>query len=98
MGVWPVQKKKGMRCATRAIYERMVIKLSRLLQKGRGEGGEEDAADAGLARFAGADLADLTILSSPYAEPAAGSRPGVPLALMPPPPSLPPSPSHAAPQ
>lgn len=70
MGVWPVQKRKGLRCASRAIYERMVIKLSRLLQKGRGEGGdEEEAMDPGLRRFAGASLADLAILSRPYAPP-----------------------------
>lgn len=70
MGVWPVQKRKGLRCASRAIYERMVIKLSRLLQKGRGEGGEEEEAlDPGLRRFAGASLADLAILSRPYQPP-----------------------------
>lgn len=70
MGVWPVQKRKGLRCASRAIYERMVIKLSRLLQKGRGDGGdEEEAMDPGLRRFAGASLADLAILSRPYRPP-----------------------------
>lgn len=70
MGVWPVQKKKGLRCSSRAIYERMVIKLSRLLQKGRGEGmGDEAGMDPRLRRFAGATLTDLTILSQPYLPP-----------------------------
>ena len=70
MGVWPVQKRKGMRCASRAIYERTVIKLSRLLQKGRGEGGEEEEEmEEGLRRFAGADLLGLTINSQPYIPP-----------------------------
>lgn len=101
MGVWPVQKRKGMRCGSRAIYERMVVKLSRLLQKGRGEGGDDEAAiDPGLRRFAGADLAGLTILSAPYAPPPPPGRPpgagaarSIPLAL---PASLPPSPHAAA--
>jgi hypothetical protein len=85
MGVWPVQKRKGMRCGSRGIYERMVIKLSRLLQKGRGEGGEEEALDAALARFAGADYRDLTILSAPYQlpPPPPGAPRGTPLALLP---------------
>lgn len=96
MGVWPVAKRKGMRCGSRPIYERMVVKLSRLLQKGRGEGGdEEQAQDPGLRRFAGADLATLTILSQPYVAPPPPPPQGrQPLAL--PAPSLPPTPHDAA--
>lgn len=85
-----------MRCGSRPIYERMVVKLSRLLQKGRGEGGDAEAAqDPGLRRFAGADLTSLTILSQPYAPPPAAAHQGrQPLAL--PAPSLPPTPHNAA--
>lgn len=83
-----------MRCGSRAIYERMVVKLSRLLQKGRGEGGDdEQAQDPGLRRFAGADLAGLTILSGPYAPPPPPTSRRL-LAL--PAPSMPPSPHDAA--
>ena len=100
LGVWPVGKRKGMRCGSRAIYERMVARLSRLLQRGRGEGlGDEAAVDPALRRFAGADLAGLTILSGPYAPPPPPPPPpghghAAPLAL-PAPGSLPPTP-HAA--
>lgn len=104
MGVWPVQKKKGLRCSNRAVYERMVIKLSRLLQKGRGEGGEEEAGtDPALRRFAGATLADLAILSRPYlppppapAEEGAGADGGAMQLLAPPPPPSQPAPAGAA--
>lgn len=84
-----------MRCGSRPIYERMVVKLSRLLQKGRGEGGDEEPAqDPGLRRFAGADLTSLTILSQPYAPPPALPQGRQPLAL--PAPSQPPTPHDAA--
>ncbi len=85
-----------MRCGSRPIYERMVVKLSRLLQKGRGEGGDEEPAqDPGLRRFAGADLTSLTILSQPYVPPPPAPAQGrQPLAL--PAPSLPPTPHDAA--
>ena len=86
---------QGMRCGSRPIYERMVVKLSRLLQKGRGEGGDEEPAqDPGLRRFAGADLTSLTILSQPYAPPPALPQGRQPLAL--PAPSQPPTPHDAA--
>ena len=99
LGVWPVQKRKGMRCGSRAIYERMVVKLSRLLQRGRGEGGDDEGAlDPGLRRFAGADLTSLTINSGPYVPPPAGPGAGDkrPLALPAPPGSTPASPTAAA--
>jgi hypothetical protein len=94
MGVWPVQKRKGMRCGSRPVYERVVAKLSRLLQRGRGEGGEEEAVDAALSRYAGADYADLTILSGPYLPPHGGQG-RAPLALPAPAASTPTSPHGA---
>lgn len=71
LGVWPVQKRKGLRCVSRTIYERTVAKLSRLLQQSKaGGGGEGDSAP----RFEGADLPQLTILSAPYQPPGPEAR------------------------
>ena len=86
LGVWPVAKRKGLRCASRTIYERTVVKLSRLLQQaqGRGTGGDE-----GAAQFVGANLRELTILSEPYEPPPppggdAGTLARAPATLLPP--------------
>eukprot|EP00887_Chlorella_sp_A99_P007742 scaffold20.g7742.t1 len=68
MGVWPVQKQKGLRCASRLIYERIIAKLNRLLQQHAARGGEVVGRDAPH-RFAEGGLGDLTILSGPYAPP-----------------------------
>lgn len=65
LGVWPVQKRKALRCGSRTVYERTVMKLSRLLQQGRAGPTEEE----GRQRFVGADMRELTILSAPYTPP-----------------------------
>ena len=70
-GVWPVQKRKGMRCGSRATYERTVLRLTKVQQAAQGAGGMlggvEEGAAAGLREFgAGADMQELTILSAPY--------------------------------
>jgi hypothetical protein len=63
LGVWPLTKRKTLRCGSRATYERTIMKLSKLLQRGRGEGGE-GSADQG--QFVGANMPALTIFSAPY--------------------------------
>lgn len=70
LGVWPVQKRKGMRCGSRATYERTVLRLTKeqqASQSGGGVAGEDDAGN----KFVGADIDELTILSAPYRPPAA---------------------------
>jgi hypothetical protein len=74
LGVWPVQKRKGMRCGSRATYERTVLRLTKeqqALQSGSGVAGE-GAAENG---FVGANIDELTILSAPY-KPAAARAGG----------------------
>lgn len=67
MGVWPVQKRKGLRCVSRTIYERTVAKLSRLLQQSKAGAAVEGGGER---EFVGADLQQLTILSAPYIPPS----------------------------
>ncbi len=70
LGVWPVQKRKGMRCGSRATYERTVLRLTKeqqALQSGGGVVGDDDAGN----RFVGANIDELTILSAPYRPPLA---------------------------
>lgn len=65
LGVWPVQKRKGLRCVSRTVYERTVAKLSRLLQQSKaGEGAGE-----GERAFVPATVPQLTILNAPYHPP-----------------------------
>jgi hypothetical protein len=70
LGVWPVQKRKALRCGSRTVYERTVMKLSRLLQQGRVGPTEEERRQ----RFIGADMRELTILSAPYSAPGEPAR------------------------
>ena len=69
LGVWPVQKRKGMRCGSRATYERTVLRLTKeqqALQSGGGAAGEGAAANG----FVPANIEELTIVSAPYRPPA----------------------------
>ena len=66
LGVWPVQKRKGLRCGSRALYERTVLRLTRVQQEVQG-GAVDDGRGGSL--FVGANMADLTILSAPYRAP-----------------------------
>jgi hypothetical protein len=73
LGVWPVAKRKGMRCGSRAVYERTAARLTRVQQEVQGAGADEGA---GAQAFVGANMAELTILSAPYRPPTAGAASG----------------------
>lgn len=72
-GVWPVQKRKGLRCGSRAVYERTVLRLTKVQQAAQGGTFVEDGGSAGEG-FVGADMGELTILSGPYRRPAVVAR------------------------
>jgi len=65
LGVWPVQKKKSLRCGSRVVYEKTVLRLTKVQQavQGAGEGAEEREKGEG---FVGPELNELTIMSQPY--------------------------------
>ena len=72
-GVWPVQKRKGLRCGSRATYERTILRLTKVQQAVQGGVGVEEGA-SGVGGFVGADMGELTILSAPYRPPVVVSR------------------------
>jgi hypothetical protein len=65
LGVWPVQKRKGLRCVSRTVYERTVAKLSRLLQQSKSGHAEGE----GERQFVAPTMAELTILNAPAPPP-----------------------------
>ena len=68
LGVWPLQRKVGLRASSRPAYERAVARLSRVLQQAKaGERGGGEPAPA----FAGAGVEQLAILNAPYCPPSA---------------------------
>ena len=72
-GVWPVQKRKGLRCGSRAVYERTVLRLTKVQQAAQG-GLVVDEGGGNGDGFVGADMGELTILSAPYRRPAVMAR------------------------
>ena len=71
LGVWPVQKRKGLRCGSRMMYERTVLRLTKVQQEVQSGGGVEDTGPKN--EFEGANMADLTIISAPYVAPGAAA-------------------------
>ena len=69
-GVWPVQKRKGLRCGSRAAYERTILRLTKVQQAMQGGGAVVEEGSAG-GEFVGANMEELTILSAPYRSPEA---------------------------
>lgn len=72
-GVWPVQKRKGLRCSTRPLHERTVLRLTRMQQEGTSGEAKKNGlyvgGRGGKGVFEGAGVAELTILSAPYVRP-----------------------------
>ena len=64
-GVWPVQKRKGLRCSGRSSYERTIARLSQVQQSVQSGGGFDDALGSGVT-YVPPSMEDLTILSRPY--------------------------------
>lgn len=65
LGVWPVQKRKSLRCAGRGSYEQTLARLTLVQQSAQGISGFINAS-GGDSNFIAPSLEDLTILSKPY--------------------------------
>jgi len=66
-GVWPVKKRKGLRAGPRAMYERTILRLTKVQQAVQSGGALEEAQRKA---FEGTNMTELTILSAPYVAPA----------------------------
>lgn len=62
LGVWPVQMRKGLRCETRGLFEKTVLKLTKMQQAA--QSGEN--VDEAKHKFKPSQIQDLTVLSLPY--------------------------------
>lgn len=62
LGVWPVQKRKGLRCDTRSIFEKTILRLTKVQQAVQSGTLLDDARK----RFNPSTIQDLTTFSSPY--------------------------------
>jgi len=79
-GVWPVQKRKGLRCGSRTMYERTILRLTKVQQAVQSGGVLEETHRKA---FDGANMAELTIISAPYVPPALQQPAGVTGAMVP---------------
>jgi hypothetical protein len=64
-GVWPVQMRKALRCENRSLFDRTVLRLTKVqqaVQAGR-------SLDEGGQKFVTPVVKDLTVLSRPYISP-----------------------------
>lgn len=66
-GVWPVQMRKALRCENRSVFDRTVLRLTKVQQAAQAG----KSLDEGGLKYSVPTLNDLTVLSSPYKPPTA---------------------------
>lgn len=67
-GVWPVQMKKGLRCENRSLFDRTVLRLTKVQQAAQ----TGRPIDDGGKKYRVPNVDELTVLSKPYKPPGAG--------------------------